>query len=409
MSKASATLASAMLVASAANYLLNVFLARWLLPDEFGDANLMVTLMLATSAVAAALQLLTARRISTADAETAKATRRISLRRAWMIGGGIGFLAISGAPALRDVTSSASALPFVILGIGIPFYLTQAVERGVLQGELRFKRLALTFMVEAATRLGATLGAVTLGFGVVGATTGLSVSFVASWLAARPSRAARAGTSATVTRAAEDGAARRAATATSILLVAQIIINNGDVVLAKVLFDAEAAGIYAVVALVGRGVFFLSWSIVMAAFPMAARDGGRQVVRQAVVGVAGVSAVATTVVAVVMPHATAIVFGTEYSSASGEFGRYAIATSMFAVANVIATLELASGRGRTAAVVLTGAFAQTAILMFASSTRAMVDIQIVTMSIVAAAVIGVFIFGTKETESPVCPSPQTAV
>ncbi|MFT5267239.1 MAG: O-antigen/teichoic acid export membrane protein [Acidimicrobiales bacterium] len=92
----------------------------------------------------------------------------------------------------------------------------------------------------------------------------------------------------------------------SILLVAQMIIN-GDVVLAKALFDAEAAGIYAVVALVGRGVFFLSWSIVMAAFPMAARDGGRQVVRQ------------------------------------------------------------------------------------------------------AAAVIGVFIFGTKETESPVCPSPQTAV
>lgn len=408
MGKASATLASAMLVASAGNYLLNLFLARWMQPDEFGDANLMVTLMLATGAVAVALQLLTARRISTADAETARAARRASLRRAWMIGGAIGLLAVVGAPTLRDATSSASALPFVILGVGIPLYLAQAVERGVLQGELRFKRLALTFLVEAATRLTATLGAVALGFGVVGATTGLTVSFAASWLAARPSRADRAGPAMGVAQTDDGGAARRAAGATSILLVAQIIINNGDVVLAKVLFDAEAAGIYAVVALIGRGVFFLSWSIVMAAFPMAARDGSREVVRQAVVAVAVVSAVATTGVAVLMPYATDIVFGAEYSSASGEFGRYAIATSMFAIANVIATLELASGRGRAAAVVLTGAFVQTAILMFASTTEAMVDIQIVAMSIVAAVVLGVFLLGAQEADDVVASSPQPA-
>lgn len=386
-----------MLVASAVNYLLNLFLARWMSPDEFGDANLMVTLMLATSAVAVALQLLTARRISTADPETAMAARSASLRRAWAIGAAIGVLATVFAPALRDATSSASALPFVILGVGIPLYLAQAVERGVLQGKLRFKRLAVTFLVEAATRLGATLGAVALGFGVVGATAGLSISFAASWLAARPPRSRQL--RAVATTAVEDGgAARRAASATSILLIAQIIINNGDVVLAKVLFEAEAAGIYAVVALVGRGVFFLSWSIVMAAFPMAARDGGRAVVRQAVVAVAGVSAVATTGVALLMPYATDIVFGAEYSSASNEFGRYAIATSMFAVANVVATLELAAGRARAAAVVLTGAVLQTAILLFATTPQVMVDIQIVAMSIVAAMVLGVFLLSAQEAE-----------
>ncbi len=367
-------------------------------PDEFGDANLMVTLMLATSAVAVALQLLTARRISTADAEAAMAARRTSLRRAWTIGAGIGVLATVAAPTLRDATSSASALPFVILGLGIPLYLAQAVERGVLQGQLRFKRLAATFLVEAATRLGATLGAVALGFGVVGATAGLSVSFAASWLAARPFRTRQVRAVATTTAVEDGGAARRAASATSILLIAQIIINNGDVVLAKVLFEAEAAGIYAVVALVGRGVFFLSWSIVMAAFPMAARDGGRAVVRQAVVAVAGVSAVATTGVALLMPYATDIVFGSEYSSASGEFGRYAIATSMFAVANVVATLELAAGRGRAAAVVLTGAVLQTAVLLFATTPQVMVDIQIIAMSIVAAMVLGVFLLSAQEAQ-----------
>lgn len=408
MARASATLASAMLVASAANYLLNLFLARWMSPDEFGDANLMVTLMLATSAAAVALQLLTARGISAADPAAAIAARRMGLRRAWMIGGAIGVVAALGATTLRDVTSSTSALPFVILGIGIPLYLAQAVERGVLQGSLRFKRLALTFLVEAAIRLGATLGAVALGLGVVGATAGLSMSFAASWLAARPHRSGVIGTAAVESVTEESGAARRAASATSILLVAQIIINNGDVVLAKVLFEAEAAGIYAVVALIGRGVFFLSWSIVMAAFPMAARNGGREVIRRAVVAVAGVSAVSTISVAILMPHATDIVFGSEYSSASGEFGRYAIATSMFAVANVIATLELASGRGRAGAVVLAGAFAQTAALTLASTPQAMVDIQIVSMSVVAAAVLGVFLLAREKTQSAASPSPAPA-
>jgi len=403
MGKASMTLASAMLVASGANYLLNLFLARWMSPDEFGDANLMVTLMLATSAVAVALQLLTARRISTSDDDMATAVRTANLRRAWAIGAAIGLASTATAPMLRSVTSSASAVPFVILGIGIPMYLAQAVERGVLQGRLRFSRLAVTFLVEATTRLAATLGAVALGFGVTGATAGLSLSFAASWLVARPTGRLSPSLSSFQAPPDASGAARRAATATSVLLLAQIIINNGDVVLAKVLFDAEEAGIYAVVALIGRGVFFLSWSIVMAAFPMAARDGGRAVVRQAVLTVAAVSATATAGVAVLMPYATDVIFGAEYTSASGEFGRYAIATSLFAVANVIATLELAAGRGKVAAVVLAGAFFQTAILIFADTPRAMIDTQIKVMAVVVVTALGVFLRSNPERDQTNCP------
>ena len=403
MGRASATLAGAMLIASAANYLLNLCLARWMSPDEFGDANLMVTLMLACSAVAVALQLLTARRVSTTGDDAGQAgdshagVRRQSLRRAWIIGGVIGSVVVIGAPTLRTATSSASAVPFVILAVGIPMYLAQAVERGVLQGQLRFGRLALTFLVEAATRLAATLGAVALGFGVVGATTGLSISFLASWSAARPTRppttavANSRTTSRTTLRSDTNGLARRAAGATSILLLAQIIINNGDVVLAKIMFDADSAGVYAVVALIGRGVFFLTWSIVMAAFPMAARDGSRAVVRRAVLMVATLSATATAAVAIVMPRLTGVIFGDEYLSASGEFARYAVATSLFAVANVIATLELASGRGTAAAVVLFGAVAQTAVLLTAGSPTAMVDVQIGAMGAVSAATIIVFL------------------
>ena len=66
---ASATglLSAAMLTASAANYALNLGLARLLDPAQFGDATLMVTLLLGLTAAGVALQLITARAVSDAS------------------------------------------------------------------------------------------------------------------------------------------------------------------------------------------------------------------------------------------------------------------------------------------------------------------------------------------------------
>lgn len=384
--RASAILAGAMLTASAGNYLLNLCLARWMTPEEFGDATLVVTLMLAVGAIALALQLMTAQRISVGGPYGVDRVRAEFLGKAWKIGSALAAVAMVAAPFFRSLTSSASAVPFVVLAVGIPMYLSQSVERGALQGQMRFGRLAMTFVVEAIVRLVATLGAVALGFGVVGATVGLAASFAASWLVARPTggSTARDGLAGVTSGSA---AVRRTGRATSILLIAQIVINNGDVVLAKVLFDARDAGVYAVVALVGRGVFFLSWSVVMAAFPVSARTDSRRFVIRAVLTVAALSTVATAAVAVAMPRFAAVLFGDELSVAANLFGPYAVAASLFAVANVIATLELAAGRGRAAVVVLIGACLQTVLLLLAKTPSDMIDIQIALMVLVAGAAV----------------------
>ncbi|MGL1553629.1 hypothetical protein ACSTHM_23635, partial [Vibrio parahaemolyticus] len=47
----------------------------------------------------------------------------------------------------------------------------------------------------------------------------------------------------------------------SILLVGQIIANNSDILVSKAVFAPADAGVYAAVALVGRAVFFLAWSV----------------------------------------------------------------------------------------------------------------------------------------------------
>ena len=407
---ASLVLAGATLAASASNYLVNLVLARWMAPSEFGDANLIVTLMLGITAVAVTLQLVSARRISTADAVSAGTIRSGLLRRAWWTGAGVAAATTAAAPVLRDVTSSASALPFVLLAVGLPCYLAQAVERGVLQGRLRFGGLALTLIVEAAVRSIVAIGLVALGLGVSGATIGITASFALTWLVARRRSSAEIDATASArshhldpvdersplapaTAADTLDAARtdRLATqAAALLLVGQIIVNNGDVVLAKVLLSPTDAGIFSVVALVGRAVFFLSWSIVTAAFPHAAREGdanARLVERRAVRTIALLGAAMTALVTVAAPPLTPIVFGSDYERAAPLFAPYALATSLFAVANVRATLGAARGRRAGASIVIGGGVGQAVLLVaLADDLATMAWLQVVAMAALCLAV-----------------------
>ena len=393
MTRASLLLTGATLLASASNYVVNVVLARWMAPEEFGDASLIVTLMLMVTVVAVALQLATARWVATSSPIDIESHRRRLLRQAWLSGTAVALVLVASSAALRDLTSSASSVPFVVLALGLPLYLAQAVERGVLQGRLRFGALASTFVAEAVSRTLLTVGLVAAGLGVTGAALGLSASFATSWLVAR--RAVPRTIGAPIDLATGGGKDWAEPTddgpagigfATAVLLVGQIIINNGDVVLAKALFAADVAGRYAVVALVGRAVFFLSWSVVTVAFPHASR-GNDAVGRQAVRAVAAMSTVLTIAVAVAAPPLVPLVFGDAYEAAVPLFGPYALATSLFAVANVMATLDVAAGRLSGASIVAAGAALQTVLLLArADDATTMVHLQVVAMAVVLVAV-----------------------
>ncbi len=52
--------------------------------------------------------------------------------------------------------------------------------------------------------------------------------------------------------------------------IGQVILSNLDILLVKHFFPPSEAGIYAAVALVGRVVFMLSWSVVSSMFPVSA-------------------------------------------------------------------------------------------------------------------------------------------
>ncbi len=382
----SALLAGAMVLAGAGNYLLNLALARMLDRGEFGDASLMVSWMLALMLVAAGFQLVAVRlAAASTDPTEVDWIRSQLLRRALAVGATLGLAMAAGSSTLQAWFHTGSAMPFVVLGIGIPMYLGLAVDRGLRQARSGFGRLAASYVVEASTRIAVGLGLVVLGWGVTGATWGLTVSFAASWLIVwRPIRSS--------------GSHHRRSSVpfwrlvgpVGVLLAGQVIISNGDVLIAKLFYTPDDAGAYISVAIVGRASFVLSTAIVQVVFPAAARqrDDETGFLRLGIGLVGALGVTSAGILFLAGPRVAETLFGPEYVGSASLLGPYALAAALFAVANLIATVDMARQRLTSTWVVLAGAIAQTAILgSVASSPASMVWLQVAVMTGLLLAVI----------------------
>ncbi|HYN73425.1 MAG TPA: hypothetical protein VES60_13075 [Nakamurella sp.] len=394
-------LAVALVVTNAGNYILNLLLGRWLSPAEFADASLMVTLMLTIASISLCLELVTARFVGIRDAaglvgdseRLARSLRHVALA----VGIAIAAVLAVGSPWWRDIFHTGSAWPFVILAGGIPFYLQCSVGRGMLQGRLRFVPLAATFLVEMAVRLSVGSGLVLLGMGVDGATAGLALSLVAAWVTVTLFRPGVSGGGVPVDAGVESPAdltgVRAYAGFVSVLLVGQMVINNSDVLIAKASLVPFDAGLYSAVALIGRAVFFLSWSVATVVFPVVALrhakgETGHRVLAGGILAVLAIGASCVVGALLFGGSVLGVVLGPEYSGLSGSLSVYALATTLFAVACLIASHHLATGRIRESWVILAGAGLQVVLLLlWHNSIAQLIGAQLVAMSFLLAAVV----------------------
>lgn len=396
---AGAVLSATMLMVSAGNYGLNLALARLLDPAHFGDANLAINIVLVAAVVAATLQLVTAK-ATASDPEQREVVRRMLVRMAWAAGAATTALLVGGAWVLADILRTSTPWMFVVLGVGLPVYFVQAVHRGALQGDLRIGRLALSYGVEGAVRVAGALALVMAGLGVTGAAVGIAISFVASGLVARGDRSRPGTIGATVPWTT----IRPALVGATVLLAGQVVINNADLFLSKAFFDPATAGVYASAALIGRAVYFLSWSVVHTVFPIAARTDTpagerRRAVRGAVVLVAAIGATALGVVVVAGDRVVSLLFGDGYGGMDEILAPYVLAASLFAVANVIASIDVASGRLGAASALAAGAVIQTVLIAVAGHTpEAMTWLQVAAMAVTVAFVVGVRRHGARRSE-----------
>lgn len=381
---------------NAGNYVFNLILGRWLGPVAFADLSLVVTLLLVLSFATTTLSLVAARFTATHEAEGSEfgiaTLRRWLVTRAWIAGIVIGLALIVGAPQLRTFFQTQSSLPFVILGAGIPFFIVQGVDRGVLQGRTRFGTLSLSYQAEMWVRLLGGVALVGAGLSVNWAVGAISASFVATYLVAR-----RAGAGLPKPGALPHAEkAKVAAFAGPVIagLFGQILINNSDVMIVKHFFDAEQAGQYAALALVGRAVFFATWSIVTVTFPVVAQKHAKgephaHLLWISVGIVLGISGTIAAAMAIAPKLIVRLLFGAEYLPIASLLWLYAISTMLYALANVAINYQLSTGRGTGSWFALGAGAAQViALWLFHDTLKMAVLVQIGIMASLAIAAFG---------------------
>lgn len=373
-----------MTIVNAGNYLFNLILGRWLGPAAFADLSLIVTMMLMITFVTVTFQLTAARfaAVHTADDDPAQLAnvRRWLTIVAWGLGIFLFLLLSVGAPLWQQFFHTVSPWPFVILSVGLPFYFVQGVDRGVLQGQTRFGRLAVSYQAEMWVRLITAVLFVAIGWSVSGAVGGITLSFLATWLVART-----AGKGLPIAKALnhlDQKAVMLFAGPVIVAHVSQILINNSDILVVKRFFEAEEAGLYAALALIGRIVFFATWSVVTVLFPIVAQkhkkgEPHRHLLYISMGLVAAVSGGILAATLLFPEFIVNILFGAAYLSVAPLLWRYALATSIYALANVIITYRLSIGDGTGSVIAVIGGVAQVILLwLFHTTLLQVVMVQI---------------------------------
>jgi hypothetical protein len=343
---------------AATNLLYNILMARILGASGFGHASALYTLLMLVTAITFSFQIITAK-FTARNSETLVRAQIYAtlLRRSWQVGLGIAVLIAAGSAYLKSYFNLPAQHDLVLLAVAAGVYIPLGVRRGRMQGCYNFRALAINVVVEVVVKLGGALLFLHMGMGVTGVMAAVLLSIVAAYIAGQPGTGYRAKPG--LIKIAPFGEGLQAV----LYFIGQVILSNLDILLVKHIFPPPEAGIYAAVALVGRVVFMLSWSVVSSMFPVSAshtqRQGGRSVLYTGLLLVGSVTSVFIAAIALAPEAVWTMLLGKPFLLASvGSFSalltEYAFMTGIYCIAVVIMMYEI-SRRIGTAAWVQLGA------------------------------------------------------
>ena len=320
------------------NFAYNVQVAQRLGPADFGHVAVAVTLLLMASALTLSFQIVCAKFVARNQTPGAKAAVFRSLRRrAWMAGLGIAAIITALSLPIARFLNLPTAWMLVLLAAGIAFYIPLGVKRGSFQGTCAFPRLAGNFMLEAAAKFLLALLLVTW-FGVMGAVAAITLSVIFAYWLPRPTDVFR--------RHSElhAGASTREGLQALLFFVGQVVTLNADLIVVKHLFPADQAGIYAAVALVGRVLFYASWSVIGAMFPVSAEAGRHSPRRSLLIVptllVSGLFLGFITLVWLFPASLMKTIFGPGFQQAEPLLALYATSTAAYALSAMLMAYEM---------------------------------------------------------------------
>ncbi len=336
----SGQIAVAMMVMNLATYGFTMAVARIIGPVPYGAFFALMNLVLIMSVVMLGLQATGARRISADPAHVGQIERevlRVSLRAALLLGG----VLLVAAP-LVDVLLDLDSLPTALLAPFAAVAMTMTgAQAGILQGERRWRELAVLYVLSGVPRVAVGLALVawqpTAFMAFLGVTVGCYAPFLYGLTVLRTRR--------------EEGETHerhgalpiiREALVSSQALFAYFALTNIDMLVGRSVLDDHDSGLYAAGLIVTRAVMFLPQFVVVIAFPSmsAGRDPGQALVRSMSL-VGGMGAVCVLITAALPDLALFFAGGRQYDEVKDLLWIFALLGTVMALLQLLVYAVLA--------------------------------------------------------------------
>ena len=322
------------------NYSISLIIGRSLDPASFAEYHIIATSVLVIAFIGVAVQMIAAKVAAASNGAAIHAWLKKSLFKA-----SLGLLAVMilSSGAIAQFLQFESSVPFILLSLGTPFYLLLCFNRGILQGRQHFTQFAMTFLVETLVRLASTSFIIILVKDGEYLMEWLTISFVLSFIISALFTLRQQVDNEKSGSDQQPLELRPLITFICFMAcyeLSQIVISHSDVLLAKHYLSADQAGMYSAISLIGRMIYYGTWTFVMMLFPKvieaqerSENTNGLLLLTTGIVLIIGLSA--TLFSYVYGDFLLNLLFGQAYAGAGHHLYFYAMATTLFAVANVI--------------------------------------------------------------------------
>ena len=230
----------------------------------------------------------------------------------------------------------------LIVDILILYSFAEPVLRGVLQGRKRFGMLGISMILESTFKLLFSISFVIFGINVFGAILGVVLGGVASF-------AFTLFFNRDILKNKEEKTSFDKIQQTSIPYIVSMfvifLILSTDIILAKRFFSAETAGMYAVLSILGKIIFFGTFAISKAMFPLTSErhdinKDSSQLFKKSLLLVFIMCLVAVFAYLIIPELIIWILYGNQYTSVANLLIYSAIAFSFLSLSNVIIVYAL---------------------------------------------------------------------
>ena len=359
-------------IANAANLLFNMIFARLMAPALFADLTLLLTLKLGVLSFLGALQFaFSEQSAKERHGPTSKIKAYALSWRSLKISVPIMFVIIASAGLLSSWLNFSSPWALAVLALAIPFFLPMVIYRGLIQGLIQVPKVVLSIQTEWIIRLAGSVLLWQIGFGLVGISVAVGFSIVAGFIFSTDKQdwAVRK-TALKVQSATHSKALGAIALPYLVLQLAQILVFDSDILIAKATFSAETAGLVAGLLLIQRVFFFafLSGSIILQ--PFVAKQGGEdKTPKELFALLLAITFITAAALLVIIPNSGLVVklmLGDAYTALASIVWVSALTGAVFIISHLCAIYQIAKGQKLAAKIVLGFGIAQLIILTTAN-------------------------------------------